>query len=161
MATLAGWVLADPIAGIDLTVDSGGQLRWIGPGAVAGSTLLAAAAAWALLALLERLTSRSHGTFTAIAVATLLLSLTGPLTAATDAASAVALTCLHLALATVLVPGLPAAASRAPAGLADPRAGCGGGRPESARIRTYLGGRYETAEWLSTVGGDPYWMSST
>lgn len=111
-AALAGWVLAGPVAGIDPAAVSNGQTQQIQPGMVVVASVLAGAGAWVVLALLERLTARPRGRFTGIALVVLLVSLSGPFTAAADTASAVALTGLHLAVAAVLIPLLPATATR-------------------------------------------------
>ena len=57
-AALAVWVVAVPLAGVDLAARTGATEQPVGPGAVAVSALLAGLAAWALLAVLERFT---HG----------------------------------------------------------------------------------------------------
>jgi hypothetical protein len=111
-AALAGWALAGPIAGVDLTVQTGAADQRVGPVAVVAASLLAGAAAWAVLALLERLVSRPRPVFTAVALAALALSLPGPLTSAADPAGAAVLAGLHVVVAAVLVPALPAATRR-------------------------------------------------
>ena len=80
-------------------------MRTVGPGAVAAAGLLAGLAAWALLALLERVLARPGRAWTVIAVVVLAVSLAGPLGAA-GAAGAAVLAGLHLVVAAVLVPGL-------------------------------------------------------
>jgi hypothetical protein len=104
-AALAIWAVADPLAGVDLTVRLSGAEQHVGAGAVVAASLVAGLAAWASLALLERLAERARRIWTVIAVVVLALSLTGPL-GAVGAASTVALACMHLAVAAVLILGL-------------------------------------------------------
>jgi hypothetical protein len=124
LAALAIWLITDPLLGIDLTAPTGPgsqQLQPITPAIVAGTSLVAALAGWALLALLERFTARARTSWTAIALLVALLSLAGPLStiASTTAANALALALMHLAVAAVLIPILagtsPAPARPAPA----------------------------------------------
>ncbi|WP_424533326.1 DUF6069 family protein [Sphaerisporangium viridialbum] len=105
VAALAVWALADPVAGIDLAVRAGGAVQSVGPASVAMASLVAGLAAWALLASLERLTSRPGLIWTIIAFAVLVLSLLGPL-GAVGTASTLALAGMHLVVAAVLIPGL-------------------------------------------------------
>ena len=106
LAALAGWVVAVPISGVDLEVASGPATRTVGAAAVLGAGFTASLLGWALLALLERRASRARGTWTAIAVAALLLSLVGPLGADATAATKVTLALLHVVVAAVLIPVL-------------------------------------------------------
>jgi len=124
LAALAVWLITDPLLGIDLTAPTAPgseELQPITPALVAGTSLVVALAGWALLALLERFTARARTSWTAIALLVALLSLAGPLSAlaSTTAANAVALALMHLAVATVLIPGLagtsPSPARSAPA----------------------------------------------
>jgi Family of unknown function (DUF6069) len=90
------------------------------PAMVAGGSLVAALAGWALLALLERFTARARTIWTAIALLVALLSLAGPLSIlATTEANVLALALMHVVVAAVLIPILagtsPAPARPAPA----------------------------------------------
>ncbi|MEU8272436.1 DUF6069 family protein [Sphaerisporangium sp. NPDC049002] len=105
VAALAVWAVAGPVAGAGLTVQVGGAVQPVGPGAVAVASLVAGLAAWALLASLERIVRRPGRLWTIIAVVVLVLSLLGPL-GAVGAGSMVALACMHLVVAAVLIPGL-------------------------------------------------------
>jgi hypothetical protein len=115
LAALAIWLVTDPLLGIDLTgptVPGSEELMSISPAMVAGGSLVAALAGWALLALLERFTARARTIWTAIAVLVGLLSLAGPLsTLGSTEANALALALMHLAVAAVLIPGLAATAA--------------------------------------------------
>jgi hypothetical protein len=65
--------------------------------------------AWALLAILERFTARGRTIWTVVAVVLFLLSLVGPFSGTdTNTGSRVALALLHLSVAAVLIPLLPA-----------------------------------------------------
>ncbi|GAA3777108.1 DUF6069 family protein [Micromonospora maritima] len=113
VATLLGWVVAVPLAGVDLTARAGGGgEQRVTPVAVAVSTLLAGLAGWAVLALLERFTGRARTIWTVIAVLVLLVSLLGPVGAGAGRAATVTLVALHLVAAAVLVPGLRRTAGR-------------------------------------------------
>jgi hypothetical protein len=96
----------DRWGGIALTVDQGGTVQQVGPVAVAVTALLAGAAAWGLLAILERTVRRPARTFRIIASVVLLLSLAGPL-AGTDTGSRLALLGMHLTVGLALIIGLP------------------------------------------------------
>jgi hypothetical protein len=113
-ATLAVWVVADPLAGVDLTVRAGvpATVQRVGPVAVAIVTVLAGLAGWALLAVLERITPRARSVWTVVAVIALGLSLTGPIGGGTTMASTLALVGMHLAAAAVLIPTLARSAAR-------------------------------------------------
>jgi hypothetical protein len=103
-ATLTLWTIAHPLAGVDLVVDTGSGPTTVTPIAVVLSTVVAGLAAWALLALLERLTSRAAAVWTWIACAVLAISLLGPIGSAVGGGATVALVAMHLATGAVLVP---------------------------------------------------------
>jgi hypothetical protein len=105
-AALAVWALAVPLAGITLTVRTGGGTNTVGPVPVAAASLLAGLAGWLLLIVLERSVARPGRTWTIIALAVLALSLTGPLGSAVGAATALVLILMHLAVAAVLLRAL-------------------------------------------------------
>ena len=115
LAALAVWLVADPLLGVELaapTKPGSEELQPITPALVAGTSLVAALAGWALLALLERFTARPRTIWTAIALLVGLLSLTGPLSTipSSTLANGVSLALMHLAVAAVLIPGLAATA---------------------------------------------------
>ena len=93
------WLVAGPLADVDLTVERGGA---VGPGAVVGIALGAGLVGWALLAVLERVTARAAVVWRALAVAVLVVSLVGPL-GATGTAATVTLMLMHLVVGTVLI----------------------------------------------------------
>ncbi|TDE51527.1 hypothetical protein E1295_18155 [Nonomuraea mesophila] len=105
-AALAAWVLAVPVAGIELTARMGAGVDQVGPAAVVVASLLAGLAGWALLAVLERFTARGGRIWTVVALTVLGLSLLGPLGSAVGTAATVVLLLLHLVVGAVLVPGL-------------------------------------------------------
>ncbi|MGK5741163.1 DUF6069 family protein [Micromonospora sp. URMC 103] len=98
-------------AGVDVAAGSGTSSRDVTMVAVVAAAAVAALAGWALLALLERTTARARVVWTAIAVAVLLVSLTGPL-GGIGAGAKATLVLLHLSVGAVLIAGLP----RRPAG---------------------------------------------
>ena len=106
-ATASGalWLLASPALGIDLEVTMGDATRTIGLGSVLLSTLVAAAAGWATLALLHR-RAKGRTIWTWCAVVVALLSLVSPLTMASSLPAAATLAAMHVAVAAIVVPGL-------------------------------------------------------
>ena len=67
-------------------------------------TAMVGLVAWALLALLERMTDRAATIWTAIAVGVLLLSMLGPLGSGVDTFSKVVLALLHVGAAATIIP---------------------------------------------------------
>jgi hypothetical protein len=112
-ATLAIWLIAHALAGVDLTVRSGAgdDVQQIGPASIAVASLLAGLAAWGLLAMLERVARRPRMTWTVIACTTLVLSLAGPIALGQTNSAIATLTCMHLAAAGILIPTLRAGPS--------------------------------------------------
>ena len=107
-ATMAIWLVADPLAGVDLALRSaaGSDVHQVGPASVALTTLLAGLAAWGLLATLEHIAPRPRTAFLMIASATLLLSLAGPVSLGQTNAVIATLVSMHVAAAGVLIPSL-------------------------------------------------------
>ncbi|MBG0565952.1 hypothetical protein I4J89_31345 [Actinoplanes sp. NEAU-A11] len=97
------YLLARYGAGTDLALADG---TTVGPAAVAVAAAVAGLAGWALLAVLERVTSRARLIWTVVAAAVFAVSLLGPLGGA-DAGAVLALSVLHSAVAGVLITGLP------------------------------------------------------
>jgi hypothetical protein len=114
VATLVIWAVEARLLGIDLRARPvpGAAAVVVGPAAVVSFTLLAGLAAWGLLALLERLTSRARAVWIVVAVLALLISLAGPLGGAVTATAAVGLACMHVAAAAILIPLLPRSGGR-------------------------------------------------
>ena len=106
LAALAVWAVADPLAGVDLTVRQGTDAspQEVGPVAVVLVSVLAGLAGWASLAVMEWLRPAAGRNWTILAGAVLVLSLTGPIAAGTTTAGKVALAGMHLAVGVVLVP---------------------------------------------------------
>ena len=67
-------------------------------------TALAGLVAWALLALLERTTSRATAIWTAITVSAFALSLLGPIGSGVNASSKVVLACMHVGATATIIP---------------------------------------------------------
>lgn len=100
------WVLAEAL-GVDLAVQRRpGSIEAVGPAAVLLSSLVAALAGWAALAVLERLVARARTAWTVLALLVLVASMVGPLAGGTSTAAKAALAGMHLAVAAVLVPAL-------------------------------------------------------
>jgi hypothetical protein len=107
LAAVAVWVVAVPLLGVHLLVRFGsGAAETVGVDYVIGATLIASLAGWALLALLERRTSRARSIWTVVAIVVLLASVSLPLSIATTTGSKIVLALMHLAVAAVLIPVL-------------------------------------------------------
>lgn len=106
LAALAIWVVAVPLLGVDLTVLQGGVAQTVGAGPVIVVPLVSVLLGWGLLALLESRVRNGRTIWIGVAVALTLLSLLGPVFQAANAAAAVTLTLMHLAVAAVAIPGL-------------------------------------------------------
>jgi hypothetical protein len=105
-AALAGWLIADQVARIDLVVTVNDERTTVGLLDVGGVTLGAGLAAWGALLLIERAGERVRRRWTSLALTVLVLSLAGPLTAAETTQATVALLGLHLLVGATLVVGL-------------------------------------------------------
>lgn len=106
---IAIWAIAAHALGIQLRSPEMGDTppADITAAKVVIASLVAALAAWAVLAVLERFTARAHGTWITVAVAALLVSLGAPLTGnGIGATNRAVLTLLHLAVAGVIIPGM-------------------------------------------------------
>ncbi|MGI5255885.1 DUF6069 family protein [Streptomyces angustmyceticus] len=113
-ATLVVWVIGTVLLGVELDarMQPGAAVQHIGPAAVVLASLVVGLAAWALLALLERLTVRPRRVWTVVAVVVLVLSLIAPLQSGVTTGAKVTLLCMHLVAAAVLVPALGRPAAR-------------------------------------------------
>ncbi|MGI8882503.1 MAG: DUF6069 family protein [Jatrophihabitans sp.] len=96
-----GWLVADPLLGIEVRTGSAGHSRPVGIAAVIAVGIIVALAGLGLRVLL-RARRDPNRTWTIIAVSVLAVSLLGPLGATTTAAR-VALLCLHLAVGTAVI----------------------------------------------------------
>lgn len=99
------WTLAAPLGGIDLAVDRAGTRQTVGPVGVVLASLTVGLAAWGLLAVLEKATDRARRIWTIIASAVLAVSLLGPLSAVSVAATLV-LMGMHVVVGGTLIAGL-------------------------------------------------------
>lgn len=113
VAAVVVWTLAVRVAGVHLVVSTGsGGQQQIGLSLVVAVSLAAGLAGWALLAVLERWTRRPARAWSATALLVLLVSLSGPATAATTVVAGATLAALHLAVGAVLIPALARTAVR-------------------------------------------------
>lgn len=111
LAAVLVWTLIVPVFGVDLVVSTVGGTMRVTAVAVAGTALLAGAAGWALLAVLEHLTRSALPAWTIVAVAVLVISFAGPLASGNSVATA-SLIVLHLVVGSVVVLGLRRSARR-------------------------------------------------
>lgn len=107
VASATVWAVAVPLLGVDLAVWQGGPApQPVGLVMVLAASLVAGLLGWALLALLEKFTSRGRAIWTAVAVVVAVLSLAAPLTSAASPGAALALALMHVVVAAVAVPAL-------------------------------------------------------
>lgn len=105
-AAIIGWAVAVHGLGVHLEVGAKSATAvQIGAGNVAGASLAAGLAAWALLAFLERRDGRAVRHWTIIASCVFVLSLLGPADGLTYSAKATLL-CLHTLVAAIIILGL-------------------------------------------------------
>ncbi|WP_020574545.1 DUF6069 family protein [Actinopolymorpha alba] len=102
VAALVVWVVADPLAGVNLEVRTGAAMQHVGPAVVAGTSLLVSVLGLGLLALPERFVRRGRRLWVVLALVVLTVSLTGPLGGATAGAK-VALAGMHLVVGAILI----------------------------------------------------------
>jgi uncharacterized protein DUF6069 len=126
IGALLVWVIADPLADVDLTAGSGESLRRIGPAAVVTAAVVAGLAATAPAVLLSRSASRPYRIWLIITVPALIVSLVGPAGAGSGAA-VLALAAMHVVVGGILILGLGSTLSPEP-----DRTGAG---PESGEDR--------------------------
>jgi hypothetical protein len=102
-AALATWVVAVPIAGVELEVRRDGDTRAVGAAEVILTTVLAGLVAWGARALLERWTARPRRIWLSLAALVLLLTLAGPIGSAVTTGATLALIALHLVVGAILI----------------------------------------------------------
>lgn len=113
LASLFIWVIAVPMLAIPLVVEfTGAPPQSVSAASVAAVPVGAGLIAWVLLWVLRRFLMAGLTVWRAIAVAVLVLSLSGPLVGGTTATVKTTLCLMHLAVAGVLIAGLPRAGRR-------------------------------------------------
>lgn len=113
LAAVGVWIVAALLLNVDLTVRAftaragspGLTTRNIAPDDVIAVPSGVGLGGWAALACLEHLTRHAAAVWLATALPAVILSLAGPFTATTVSAL-ISLSCMHLAVAAVLIPGL-------------------------------------------------------
>lgn len=114
-AAAAGWAMIEGVGGVDLhapAFDTTTATQDIGLGSVAFASLIASLAAWGLLAVLEKYSSRPRRIWTILMGAGLVISLGGPMSGTgIDSTNRGLLALLHLIVAAVLIPLLYRTAS--------------------------------------------------
>lgn len=104
---VGAWVVAVPILGLALRVKTAGHpLMTVGLPQVVLTALVMALSGWAMLAILERATSRAGTIWTAVATAVLVLSYAAPLTAGDAPAATTVLVLMHTVVGLTLIGGL-------------------------------------------------------
>jgi hypothetical protein len=106
VATLAVWAVAQSVADLNVRVGANSASH-VGPLTVLIVSLMVGVAAWATRLSLERSNAQRAGrAWVKLALIVLVVSLAGPLSAGTNATTKLALACMHLAAAAVLIPAL-------------------------------------------------------
>lgn len=104
LVALLIWAIAGPVAGVDFTVTSSGRSMEVGAGLVLANALIGSLLGWALLAILERFTSRPRRIWVITALVVMVLSFVMPLNAEASTAARWVLVSLHLAVGAVIIP---------------------------------------------------------
>ncbi|MFE4229205.1 DUF6069 family protein [Arthrobacter sp. NPDC056886] len=113
LAALFIWVIAVPVLGIALVVEfPGTPPQTVSPVSVAAAPLVAGLFAWALLGVSRHFLRSGVSVWRVLAAAVLVLSLYGPIVGGTTVAVTTTLSLMHLAVAGVLIVGLPRAGQR-------------------------------------------------
>ncbi|MGP9500776.1 DUF6069 family protein [Specibacter sp. AOP5-B1-6] len=115
LAAVVLWLVAVPILGLDLVVGAGAQTQQVTLASVIAVPLLAGAAAWGLLAMLERRTEKALKFWRIIGWTFLAVSLLGPLGMGAAAGTLTVLALMHVFVGTILMLGLPLRRPGAPA----------------------------------------------
>jgi low temperature requirement protein LtrA len=105
-APMLVWLVAVPVLGVQLSVDTGGGHYDVGPVGVLIASLVVALLGVGLVEVLRRRTPNARRVFVIVSLVVLAVSLTGPLGSGTDAAARSALAVMHLAVAAVVIPAL-------------------------------------------------------
>ena len=106
LVAAAVFTVVHSAAGVDLAARTGAEVQHITLPAVLIAAAVSAVAGWALLALLERLTTRARVVWTMSAVAVVLLSLLAGPTAGVTVGAKAGLALLHLAVGAVVIGGM-------------------------------------------------------
>ncbi len=107
LATVAVWVVGEPLLGHELVVTSPGQPAMdLGLSQIAFVALASSLLGWAALALLERFTRHALTIWTVAAALVLVVSFLPFLGVEATTGSKIVLALTHVAVAAVLIPGL-------------------------------------------------------
>ncbi|MDN5996767.1 DUF6069 family protein [Acidipropionibacterium jensenii] len=98
------WVMVAPVAGVDLSVGTGGQTISVSAGSVALTAAATSIAGLLVLRLLERLSAHGLRIWLIVAIVVAVLSMLAPLGAVSTAAAG-SLMALHGVVAAVLITG--------------------------------------------------------
>ncbi|MEU4192155.1 DUF6069 family protein [Kribbella sp. NPDC026611] len=104
-SALAGWVVLEPVAGVDLRVQQGTVVH-IGAVSVFVAAVVAAFAGWGLLAILERRTRNARDIWTVVATIVCLTSTSSPIDRGIGLDSKLGLAGLHLLVGATVIIGL-------------------------------------------------------
>jgi len=105
-AAVVIWIIAVPVGRLDLVVRSGSSTQTVGLVSVAIVALVAGAAAWATLAILERIVRNARLIWTIVGSLVLLLTLLGPLSLAVGPGTVWVLLATHIVVGATLILGL-------------------------------------------------------
>ena len=114
VAAVLVWVVGEPLLGYDMIIKAEGQEpQDLGASAFVMFSLFFSLLGWALLALLERVTSRARLIWTVVALVFLAVSFFPPFTIEASGGTKVVLALGHVAVAAVLVPVFRATSTNA------------------------------------------------
>lgn len=109
VAAVIAWIVAVPIAGVDLDANAGGRVQHVGPASVIAVSLVVALLATAVRAALARAmrprAGRGAGTWVILASVVLLVSMAGP-AGAVSASAGWSLAAMHVVVGVLLIVGL-------------------------------------------------------
>lgn len=117
LATLIVWFVAEKVLGVDLRQPAfdAQAPQPLPAGFIVTVGAIVALAAWSLLALFERFGERGERLWLFVAIAVLVLSLAGPFSGhGISGGNRVALVCMHLAAAAIVIPLLHASSNTRP-----------------------------------------------
>ena len=114
-AAVGVWVVGEPLLGNDMVIRTEGQEpQDLGASAFVIFSVFFSVLGWALLALLERVTSRARLIWTVVALVFLAVSFFAPLTVEASGGTRAVLALAHVAVAAVVIPVFRATSTNAP-----------------------------------------------
>ncbi len=104
LGATATWLVAAPLAGVELLVETGGTTTEVGAASVLVGSAIGGLGAVAIGSAARRWFPRPRRDFAVLTVAMMVLSLLSPATAATSTATALALCAMHVVVGAIAIP---------------------------------------------------------